>query len=398
MALEHIAVIGASLAGTTAIETLRESGFEGRLTLLDGATELPTDRPPLSKGVLAGTTEPDRAALPAASTLGDLDIDLRLGERATGLDVAARTVTTDRGALSADAVLIATGASPRRLDSALAGVHALRTMADCLAIRADLDAGPNRVVVVGAGFIGAEVAATCRARGHRVTMIETQDLPMQRVLPGAIGRFVAELHRDEGVDVRLGVGIEAVEGGDRVERVRLTDGTVLDAEVVVAGIGVTPETGWLLDSGLNVSNGVRCDASLLAAPGIAVAGDVCEWPNELYGELMRVEQWENAIEQGSHAAKRLLHGDSPDPEAFSAVPWFWSDQFDRKIQLAGRVSPTDEVLVADGSVSDRRFVALFRSGDRCTAVLGVNRPRHVVQLRMKMNRPLSWDDALAHFA
>lgn len=302
-----------------------------------------------------------------------------------------------------DGLVLATGSTPRRLDSPLAGVHTLRTLEDCLAIRADLLASPRRLVVIGAGFIGAEVAATARSMGLEVTILETAELPMQRVLPGAIGGFVAELLTDHGIDVRLGVTVDRLEGGQRVERVILGDGTVIDADVVVAGIGVTPSMGWLEGSGLTLGNGVVCDGTCLAAPGVVAAGDLALWPNQLYGETMRIEQWDNAIEQGAYAGQRLLHrdgagvGNGTPPAPYAPVPWFWSDLFDRKLQLAGRVGPGDHVEIVDGSLEERRFVALFRRGDRCVAVLGVNRPRLVVQLRMKMTEPLAWSDALAEF-
>jgi 3-phenylpropionate/trans-cinnamate dioxygenase ferredoxin reductase subunit len=382
----------------SATETLRDAGYDGSLIIVDPQPELPPDRPPLSKQVLAGSMEPGKAVQPLAYRLEEFGVDLRLGVTAEALRAGPREVDLSDGTtVSADGIVLATGSSPRHLDTNLGGVHVLRTMADCLAIRAELEGSPRRVVVVGAGFIGAEVAATCRQRGLDVTMIEAQDRPMQRVMPGEIGDFVTELHRAEGVDVRLGIGIESLDGGDRVERVRLTDGTVIDADVVIAGIGVTPSVDWLAGSGLDLDNGVVCDSTCLAAPGIVAAGDVAAWLNPLYDEVMRVEQWENAIEQGAHAARRLLAGEGGTAEPYATVPWFWTDQYDRKLQLAGRVGPGDEVAIIEGSLEDRRFVAAFRRGDRCVGVLGVNRPRHVVQIRMKMNEPLAWSDALAHF-
>ncbi len=403
--MDKVTIVGASLAGLSAAEAFREQGFSGSITVIDGSPSLPPDRPPLSKAVLIGTMEPEAARQPMASRLDELDLTMMLGHRVSGLDVTSTSVTLDDGSMiTGDSIVIATGASPRHLPlelsggRSLTGVHVLRTLEDAIGLRAELDASPARVVVIGAGFIGAEVAASCRSRGLAVTMVETQPLPLQRVLPGAIGSFVADLHRDEGVDVRLGVGVAELRGSDRVEQVVLADGTIIDATVVVVGIGVIPGTLWLEDSGLELGNGVRADGTCLAAPGIAVAGDVCEWPNELFGELMRVEQWENAIEQGAHVARRLLAGDAGTAMMFRPVPWFWSDQYDRKIQLAGRVAATDELVVVDGSIEERRFIALFRRADRCVAVLGVNRPRHVVQLRMKMSEALSWSDALAHFS
>jgi len=395
--MRDIAIVGASLAGTSAAVALRDAGFDGTIRLIDAADELPSDRPPLSKQVLAGTMAVEAAAQPNAARLGDLDLDLLLGTAAAALDAETRTLRLSDGSeLSADGIVLATGATPRRLGTELDGVHALRTLDDCLAIRADLERGPRRVLVVGAGFIGAEVAATCRGLGLDVTMVEALRWPLQRVLPGEIGGFVADLHASEGVDVRLGVGVAELEGSGRVERVVLSDGSEVVADVVVAGIGVVPCIDWLRSSSLALGSGVRCDETCLAAPGIVAAGDLCEWPNPLYDEEMRVEQWENAIEQGGHAGRRLLEG-VDDGTPFASVPWFWSDQYDRKIQLAGRVGPDDEVEVVEGSIEERRFVALFRRGDRCTAVLGVNRPRHVVQLRMAMERPLAWSDAVERF-
>jgi len=405
MSIDRITIVGASLAGLSAAEALREQGYDGAITVIDAATALPPDRPPLSKAVLIGTMEPADARQPMASRLNELDLTMVLGQQVTSLDPGTRGVgLADGSSVDGDAVVIATGSSPRHLPlelsggKILAGVHVLRTAEDAQALRDDLDRSPSRVVVIGAGFIGAEVAASCRSRGLSVTMIETQPLPLQRVLPGPIGEFVADLHREQGVDVRLGVGVSELRGVDRVEQVVLADGAIIEASVVVVGIGVVPGTGWLADTGFEIINGVRSDATCQVAPGIMAAGDVCEWPNDLFGELMRVEQWENAIEQGAHVGRRLLAGAAGAHMAYRPVPWFWSDQYDRKIQLAGRVAPTDEVVVVDGSIEERRFVALFRRDDRCVAVLGVNRPRHVVQLRMKMSERLPWADALAHFA
>ena len=232
----------------------------------------------------------------------ELEVDWERGCRATGLDLGDRRLAlADGRTVPFDGLVIATGAAPRHLPGSggLAGVHVLRTLDDCLAIKADLDAGPGRVVVVGAGFIGAEVAATCRQRGHEVTVVEALPVPMERILGTDLGSLTADLHRDHGVHVRLGVGVEALEGGERVERLRLADGSVVDADVVVVGIGVTPYTGWLEGSGLALDNGVVCDETCLAAPGVVAAGDIARWPNARFGEVMRVEQWENAMEQGA---------------------------------------------------------------------------------------------------
>ncbi|MDE0653905.1 MAG: FAD/NAD(P)-binding oxidoreductase [bacterium] len=393
--MRSVTIVGASLAGMRAAETLRREGFDGTVTVVGDETEAPYDRPPLSKQVLAGEWEPERISLYDSEALADLRLEWRLGGRAVGFDAALRSVTlTDGERLAADGVVIATGARTRTLRGTedLAGVYTLRTLADSLAIRSEFEATPQRIVVVGAGFIGAEVAATARGRGLEVTMVEMAETPLERVLGSQIGQVCAEVHADHGVDLRLGVGVDSITGTDRVEQVVLSDGTRLDADVVVVGVGVIPNTEWLEGSGLQIDNGVACDETCLAAPGVVAAGDVARWPNRLFGQSMRVEHWDNAIEQGMAAAKRLLAGEGAEP--FAPVPWFWSDQYDRKIQLAGRSGPDDEVVVVTGSLEERRFAAVYGRAGRIVAVLGFNRPRHVMQYRRLIARGASWDEAL----
>jgi 3-phenylpropionate/trans-cinnamate dioxygenase ferredoxin reductase subunit len=402
-----VVIAGASLAGLTAADTLRNEGYEGSIIVVDPSTTVPADRPPLSKQVLSGEWPAEKAQHRAAARVPDLGLDLRLGVAATSLNAATRSIAlSDGSVISADGIVLAMGATARRLPGDQpAGVHVLRSLDDCLALRNDLDKVPDRVVVIGAGFIGAEVAATCRGRGLEVTMIEAAPVPLGRVLPGDLGGFVTDLHRSHGVEVILGVGVDGLEtaagpdGKAHVTGVRLADGRIISAAVVVVGIGVVPNTAWLEGSGLRLENGVSCDATCSAAPLIVAAGDVASWPNPLYGEVMRVEQWENAVEQGEYAAKRLLaelrHADLPAP--FAPIPWFWSDQYDRKIQMAGRPSASDEVIIPEGSIEEHRFVALFRRGDLCSAVLGVNRPRHVMQVRMKLTESLDWKSAHSVF-
>ena len=393
--MKSVTIVGASLAGMRAAETLRREGFDGTVTVVGDETDAPYDRPPLSKQVLAGDWEPERIALYGSEALADLQLTCRLGVRAVGFEVVSRTVTLEDGErLAADGVVIATGARTRALrgTEGLPGVYTLRTLADSLAIRSEFDATPGRVVVVGAGFIGAEVAATARGRGLDVTMVEMAETPLERVLGAEMGQVCAEVHADHGVDLRLGVGVDSITGGDRVEQVVLSDGTRLDADVVVVGVGVIPNTEWLEGSGLQVDNGVVCDETCLAAPGVVAAGDVARWPNPLFGQSMRVEHWDNAIEQGMAAARRLLAGEAAEP--FAPVPWFWSDQYDRKIQLAGRSGPDDEVFVVTGSLEERRFAAIYGRAGRVVAVLGFNRPRHVMQYRRLIARGASWDEAL----
>ncbi|QYG93868.1 oxidoreductase [Iamia sp. SCSIO 61187] len=392
--MRDVVVVGASLAGLHAARALRRNGFDGTLTIVGDEPHQPYDRPPMSKQVLAGTWDAGRTGL---LTERDADLDLRwtLGRSATRLDVGARTVALDDGtALAYDGLVIATGAAPRRLPGteSFAGVHVLRTLDDALALRADLDAAPARVVVVGAGFIGAEVAATARGRGLAVTMVEPLPVPLGRVLGGEVAETVAAVHRDQGVDLRLGVAVDAVEGGDRVERVRLTDGSVIACDVLVVGIGVVPSTGWLEGSTLPVADGVVADATCRVAPGIVAAGDVARWSHPVHGDI-RVEHWDHAIAQGGHAAETLLAGDGARP--FAPVPWFWSDQYDRKIMLAGRPAGADEVRVVDGSLAERRFVALYRRGDQVVAALGMNRPAPLARWRLRLADGVGWDEATA---
>lgn len=393
-----VTIVGASLAGLRAAETLRRDGFDGPIALIGAEPHEPYDRPPLSKQVLAGDWEPDRIALTPSDKLADLDLDLRFGTTAVGFDLASRTLRLagvgappNGETLETDALLIATGARCRTLGPPLQGVHVLRSLDDCLGLRADFDAAPDRVVVVGAGFIGAEVAATARTRGLDVTMVEALDAPLIRVLGPEMGEVCAAVHRDHGIDLRTGVGVEGLDGTGRVERVRLTDGSAVDASVVVVGIGVIPNTEWLEGSGLALDDGVVCDASGLAAPGVAAAGDVARWPNRRFGYPMRVEHWDNAAAQGAHSARALLGATEP----YQPVPWFWSDQYDRKIQLAGHVRPDDEVRVVAGSVAERRFAALYGRGGRLVGALGFNRPRHVMRYRAMIEQGAAFEEALA---
>jgi 3-phenylpropionate/trans-cinnamate dioxygenase ferredoxin reductase subunit len=400
--MRTIVVVGTSLAGLRAIETFRREGYDGRIVAIGGETHLPYDRPPLSKELLAGTSEPDDIRL-RKQGVDDLDVEWMLGTPATGLDLAAREVTlADDRRVSYDGLVLATGSTPRRLpnqpalatENGMQGLFVLRTLDDAMALRAALEAGP-KVVVIGAGFIGAEVAATCRGRGLDVTVLEALPQPMVRGLGPELGAVIADMHRDHGVDLRTGVGVEAIEGGTRVERVRLADGEVIAADVVVVGVGVVPNTAWLEGSGLTLENGVVCDETCLAAPNVVAAGDLARFPNRLFdGDLMRLEHWTNATEQGVHAARRLLAGAEGADLAFAPVPFVWSDQYDRKIQTVGVVSAECELHVAHGSYAERQFVALFGRNGRIVGALGFNRARQVMQYRRLIADRSSWDAAL----
>ena len=395
--LQTVAVVGTSLAGLRAVETLRRQGYDGRLIWIGAEPHLPYDRPPLSKELLRGDWEATRIAL-RRQGYDELELDLRLGCRATGLDPVARTLELAEGKrVRYDGLVIATGAMPRQLPAtpALEGVHLLRSLDDSLAIRQELEKSP-RVVVVGAGFIGAEVAASCRARGLEVTVIEPLPVPLMRGLGRAMGEVCAELHRSHGVDLRCGVGVEGLEGAGRIERVRLDDGRTLAADLVVVGIGVSPATEWLESSGLSLNDGVVCDATCAtAAPGVVAAGDVARWYNPLFDESMRVEHWTNAVEQGVAAAMRLLAGPEA-AETFANVPLFWSDQYGVKIQFTGRMRPDDEFRLVHGSIEERRFVALYGRAGRLVGALAFNRPRHLMSYRQLIGEGVSWDAALAH--
>jgi NADPH-dependent 2,4-dienoyl-CoA reductase/sulfur reductase-like enzyme len=394
----RVVVVGASLAGLSALEALRQDGFEGELIAVGAEPALPYDRPPLSKQVLQGTWEPDKTMLRDQGQYDGLGVTWHLGRRALSLDIVNRVVTLDDGEpLAYDGLVIATGATPRRLQNTpdLGGIHVLRTLNECLALRADLE-NASRVCVVGAGFIGAEVAASARLRGLEVTMLEALSAPLARAFPAEMGAACAGLHHDQGVDLRCGVTVAGFEGNGRVSGVRLGDGSVVEADVVVVGVGVVPETGWLESSGLRLDNGVVCDSTCAtSAPGIVAAGDIARWPNNLFGETMRVEHWSNAVEQGAAAAKRLLAGPGEAVD-FTPVPYFWSDQYDAKIQFLGRCCPTDEVRIVDGSIDERRFVALFGRDGRLVGALAFSRPRLLMAYRKLLASKTSFEDALAH--
>ena len=393
--MRTIVIVGMSLAGLRAAEALRREGFDGRIVAIGDEPHLPYDRPPLSKELLAGSWEPDQLVL-RKQGVDDLELDWRLDARAVRLDVAAREVELHDGERVAfDGAVLATGSTPRMLPKqpAIPGVFMLRTLDDALALREMLEARP-KVVVIGAGFIGSEVAATSRMRGLDVTVLEALPQPLVRGLGPELGAVLAAVHRDHGVDLRTGVMVERIEGDGEVRGVRLTDGDFVEADVVVVGVGVVPQTAWLEGSGLTLNDGIVCDETCLAAPGIVAAGDVTRWPNPLFSrETMRLEHWTNATEQGVHAAGRLLAGDGKG-EAFAPVPFVWSDQYDRKIQTVGVVSADAEVHVAHGTLDDRQFVALFGRDGRITGALGFNRPRNVMQYRRLIAQQASWDEAL----
>jgi 3-phenylpropionate/trans-cinnamate dioxygenase ferredoxin reductase subunit len=397
-----IAVVGASLAGLRAAETLRADGYDGRIVLIGAEVHYPYDRPPLSKQLLAGTWGLDRVQLRDPEKIDALGLELRLGQAATAFDAAGHTLDLDDGSrLRFDGAVVATGAHARTLPdtSHLRGVHTLRTLEDCFALGADVLGEETRLVVVGAGFIGSEVAATCRRRGAQVTVVEALPVPLSRVLGDRVGAACAALHVDNGVEVRTGIGVsrlvhEDTPSGPRVTGVALIDGTVIPADVVLVGIGVTPTTDWLAGSGLEIDNGVRADSTLYAADDVVVAGDLARWFDDKLGAEIRIEHWTNAAEQAVAAARNLLAG-RDDAVAFTPVPYFWSDQYDTKIQVIGHPHPDDELVVVDGSLDERRFVALYGRRGRLTGAVGFSRPRQLMGFRPLVEAQVTLDEARA---
>ena len=386
--LDTIVVVGASLAGLRAIETLRREGYGGRIVAIGAEPHLPYDRPPLSKQFLKGDWESERLAL-RRDGFEDLDVDWRLGERATSLDLATGRVGVESGERVAyDGLLIASGARARSLPfgADLPGVHLLRTLDDAQVLREELAASP-RVLVVGAGFIGMEVAASCRERGLEVTVVEPLQAPLLRGLGPDLGRWVGERHADHGTLMRCGVGVEGFEGSGRVERVKLSDGSAPEADVVVVGIGAEPATEWLAGSGLEIDNGVMCDGSgLTRAENVLAAGDVARWSG------VRLEHWTSAVEQGVHAATRLLRGAEVPP--LEHLPYVWTDQFELRLQMAGHIQAGDAMHVCHGSLDEERFLVLFGRADRLSGAVGNKRPRQLMAVRKLMAAGSSFANAI----
>jgi 3-phenylpropionate/trans-cinnamate dioxygenase ferredoxin reductase component len=384
----RIVIVGASAAGLAAAEALRGRGYDGALTLIGAESHAPYDRPPLSKQVLAGVWEPGKVALRSDTALDQLGARLLLGRSAIGLDTVDREVRlADGTAVGYDALVIATGVVPRKLPGAdLAGIHVLRSLDDAVAIRSSLLDRP-KVVIVGAGFLGAEVAAVARRMHLEVTMIDPLSVPMQRQFGDQIGALIGEMHVDHGVRLRLGVGLSRfISGRTRVAAVELADGSRIDADLVLVAVGATPATGWLAGSGLSLADGVDCDSRCQAAPMIFAAGDVASWYNRHFGVRMRLEHRMNATEQGIAVAGNLLG----DDVAFAPVPYFWTDQYDAKIQAYGRFPRAAAVQIVSGDPADGRFVAAYGQGGTVAGVLGWNSPREVRTLRQLVVDRAPW--------
>lgn len=374
-----IVVVGGGLAAARLAEQLRRAEYTGPLTIVSDEAHLPYDRPPLSKEVLR--SEVDDVTLKPREFYDERDITLRLGSGATSLDTAAQTVTLDNGTvLGYDELVIATGLVPRRIPAFpdLEGIRVLRSFDECLALRSHASAA-HRAVVVGAGFIGCEVAASLRGLGVEVVLVEPQPAPLASVLGPQIGELVARLHRAEGVDVRTGVGVAEVRGSGHVETVVLTDGAEVAADLVVVGIGSRPATEWLEGSGIEVDNGVLCDmAGRTSVPNVWALGDVASWRNPA-GHQVRVEHWSNVAEQARVVVPSMLGQDVPSNVV---VPYFWSDQYDVKIQCLGEPHATDTVhLVEDDG---RKFLAYYERDGVVVGVVGGGMPGKVMKTRAKV--------------
>lgn len=387
--MKTVAIVGASLAGARTAQELRAQGFDGRVVLIGEEPHLPYDRPPLSKAFLAGTASRESLELLDNDDLGTLE--LRLGTRAERLDAAAGRLVLSDGEIAADGIVVATGGRARRLPGteSVRGVHVLRTLDDAVALREELVPGA-RVVVVGGGFIGAEVASTCRTLGLDVTVLEALETPLVRVLGPLLAQACARLHERHGTTLRCHAAVDGLDmradgAGRRVTGVRLASGETLPADVVVTGIGMVPATEWLSGSGIAAADGVPTSAGLVTElPNVVAVGDVATCASAETGRRQRHEHWTNASEQAPVAVANLLAGHVV--REYQPSGYVWSDQYSGTLQLAGHPEPGDELVVTEGTASDEAFAATFRRDGRTTAVFALNLPRAFTRLRRQAFR------------
>ncbi|EMY34842.1 ferredoxin reductase [Arthrobacter crystallopoietes BAB-32] len=382
--MQTLAVVGASLAGLSAARAARAQGFSGRLLMIGDEVHRPYDRPPLSKDFLAGRISAADLALETADE--DLQAEWLMGNRAVALDGAARAITLANGeTLTADGIVLATGASARTLPelAGLANVFSLRTLTDAQALSAELQPG-RKLVVVGAGFIGAEVASTAKALGLEVTVIESRQVPLSGPLGEEMGTVVGSLHGLNGVELICGAGIDLFHSGEGcVSGLRLTDGRYVPADLVVVGIGAVPNTGWLAGSGVETANGVACDSSgRTNLPGIVAVGDCAAWFDGRIRTHRRVEHWTTAVEHPDVAVAALLDQPAPKPVK---VPYFWSDQYGVKLQFAGNAAQADRLSIEAGDPQQHNVLALYYRGEEPVAVLGMNQPKLFTKWRRSLN-------------
>jgi 3-phenylpropionate/trans-cinnamate dioxygenase ferredoxin reductase component len=388
----RVVVVGAGLAGLRTAQGLRRAGFDGDLVLLGEEQHAPYDRPPLSKQLLLGEWDRDRLQLAGREALADQGIDLRTGCTATGLDADARRVLLASGEqLGYDALVVATGARPHRRPfpgGELAGVHDLRRLEDGEALAAAFAAGA-RVAVVGAGFIGTEVASAARQRGLPVTVVDLSPTPLAAQLGPLGARALVDLHRDQGVDFRLGRRVTGLAGHERVSAVLLDDGSRIEADVVVVGIGVRPDTDWLTGTGLDVRRGLPADATgATPLPDVWAVGDVAAWPAAAGGPARPVEHWTSAVEQAAVVSANLLR--TPEERRqHEPVPYVWTDHYGIKVQQVGEHHPGDDARLVTGSVADLRFVLAHSRDDRVIGTLSVGMPTTLPRLKAAVRGGLS---------
>lgn len=378
--MRRTVIVGSSVGGVRTAQALRRAEYDGDVVLLGEETALPYDKPPLSKDVLAGTQPAEAIGLLGERAAAEAGIELRLGRRAARLDVAASTVHLDDGTdLGYDDLVVATGATPRPSPWGQPnGVHLLRTAADSAALHADLVTG-GHLVVIGAGFIGAEVASTARALGLEVSIVDTVAVPMAGLFGEQVGERFAALHRDHGVRTRFGVGVAGIDGARGALRVRLSDGSNLTASTVVVGIGVTPNDGWLADSGLSTDDGLVCDehCRALGQSNVYGVGDVLRWWHGRHAERVRIEHWTNAVEGATVVAHNITHPD--EPRAFAPVEYVWSNQYGRKIQFVGRTGGATPEFFGDPDAG--RFAALYPAERTVAGLVSVNWPKAMLTAR-----------------
>jgi NADPH-dependent 2,4-dienoyl-CoA reductase/sulfur reductase-like enzyme len=388
--VDRIVVVGASLAGVHAIERLRDLGFGGELTLVGAEPCLPYDRPPLSKAALKLGPEAEAGLLRRQEWFEERDVNLKLGQAATTLDIAERTVTVFGGdEISYDGLVISTGSSARPLGPTdeTGPVYLLRTAADCAELHHRLIPG-SHLVVIGAGFIGLEVAATAKSMGLKVSVVEVAPVPLARVLGDEVGAWFKDYHASHGIDIYCATAIDAIKPRHSGSDVHLRDGTILEADLVVAGVGAVPAVDWLRDSGLTLADGVVCNGYLrTSAPRIVAAGDVARWYNPLFDESLRVEQWTNAVEQGRYAAESLL---GVADGAYSAAPFFWSDQFEAKMRFVGVATAAQDVHIEE--LEDGKMIALFGRDGVIRGALCINAPRKLALYRAAIIDKVRWED------
>lgn len=378
-----VVIVGASVGGVRAAQSLRADGFSGSIKVIDAENHMPYDKPPLSKGFLSGSQDLDRIGLISEKGIAEANIEFLLGKSATRLEVAeSEIVLADNSSVHFDQLIIATGVRARPSPwKATDGVHLLRSLDDALKLRSDFGSA-NSVVIVGAGFIGAEVAATARYFGLATSLVDPLTIPMARVMGDEVGGRFIDLHHRNEVSTYFGTGVESITGSKGNLTVELSDGSFLKSDVVVVGIGAVPNDSWLNSSGLLIDNGVVCDEYCRAVghSNIYAIGDVARWHHPRHGKLVRVEHWTNAVEQAACASHNITNPDNP--HQYAPVEYVWSDQYDWKIQLAGITAEADGQVILEDPNNSNRFAAIYNDSDgKYCGVVTVNWPRALIECR-----------------